>query len=246
MTLKRLSGISVTLSLNWKITLLGLLILPILLRLGFWQLERAEEKKQLLQSIDQIQSQPMVSLITLDSNAAVNQYRQVSAEGEFIKGRYWLVDNSVHLGKVGYEVVSPFVLTNKQIILVNRGWVAAPLLRSELPVIQDIWGQIQLQGRLTTPSDNRLARELEADKNWPKRIQKLQIDKAMLQLGAVLMPWVMQLSPESEYALAMEWKNVNVSPAKHQAYAVQWFAMSVALGIALIVVNIRIDKNIDQ
>lgn len=243
MALVELSRISVTLSINWKITLLGLLLLPVLLRLGFWQLDRAEQKQVLVESINQLQAMPIVSLENLLQGDMNLQYRQVSVQGEFMPERYWLVDNRVHLGKVGYEVIAPFVLTDHKIILINRGWIAAPARRSELPSVAMPAGAVELRGRLTRPSDNRMVRTLEVNQQWPKRIQQLLLPQAEDELKAELLPWVLQLSAESPYALVMKWRDVNVSPAKHQGYAVQWFSMSLALFIALIVVNINVQTN---
>ena len=39
-------------SLEWRITLFTLLLVPALLWLGFWQLDRADEKRQLSEQFD--------------------------------------------------------------------------------------------------------------------------------------------------------------------------------------------------
>jgi cytochrome oxidase assembly protein ShyY1 len=52
-----------------------------------------------------------------------------------------------------------------------------------------------------------------------------------------MLPTSLRLEGGSVGALQTERLIVNVSPAKHTGYAVQWFAMAVALGIIFIFLN---------
>ena len=56
-------------------------------------------------------------------------------------------------------------------------------------------------------------------------------------LGKELVSGYLQINPEQPLALQAVWKNINVMPEKHMGYAVQWFAMTAALAIALIFAN---------
>ncbi|MBR9912616.1 MAG: SURF1 family protein [Gammaproteobacteria bacterium] len=230
---------SLTLSFNWKITLLGLLFLPLLAWLGFWQLERAAEKSALLAAIAAQQALPPVQLDLRAGSGELSGYRRVRAVGTFLQERTWLVDNRVLQGRVGYEVIMPLQLESGGVVLVNRGWVAAPPLRSELPTVATPAGRVIIEGRLQQPEGNTLVRDLESSKAWPKRIQQLDVQAAGRQLQAALLPWVLQLGADDEHALAVVWRDVNTSPDKHTGYAVQWFAMAVALLIALLFANIK-------
>ena len=53
---------------NWKILLFVLLVVPILIKLGFWQLERAEEKTTLQERYAKQQMALPVPLSTLNSS----------------------------------------------------------------------------------------------------------------------------------------------------------------------------------
>ena len=52
---------------NWKTLLFVLVTMPILIKLGFWQLERADEKRALQARYAQQQLAPPVPLSTLAS-----------------------------------------------------------------------------------------------------------------------------------------------------------------------------------
>lgn len=249
---------SVTPRCNWKLISVGLVLLAILIRLGFWQLDRAEEKRQLLSFIEHQQSLPALSF----SEAVLNEtgstedgaqlaYRQIRLRGEFDRSHYWLIDNKVFRGKVGYEVVAPFYATSGEVVLVNRGWVAAPSRREVLPGVSFPESEIEIRGRFIPVSNNKMVRNISSSNlegQWPVRIQQLSIVEAQQALNSEnlvstsLPQEILQLSPNDPSALEMVWRDVNVSASKHQGYAAQWFSMAVVLVIALIIANIRVHK----
>lgn len=232
---------SVALTLNWKITLIGLLILPLLIYLGFWQLQRADEKRVLQADIEQQRSIPALPLSVLLQETPTPRFRQVTLQGRFDVERYWLLDNKVHQGKVGYQVIAAFLTDQGDTVLVNRGWVQAPVLRSQLPRVDFNSAPMALMGRLNQVSKNAMIEESkeapESIDRWPKRIQQLDLDRSSDQLKLELVDWVVELAPDDPSALNVLWSDVNVSPDKHHGYAVQWFAMSFALVVALVFAN---------
>ncbi|NIB39526.1 SURF1 family protein [Pseudomaricurvus alkylphenolicus] len=224
---------------NWKIVFLGLLLLPILLRLGYWQLQRAAEKQEILEILQQRRSQPAIELNQLSSSDDL-QHRTVIASGHFDAERYWLIDNRVFQGRVGYEVIAPFYLREGGTLLVNRGWIKAPQLRSELPELQFPSSNIALQGHLFRSSYNRMINNETADSEWPIRLQQVELELMADQLGQAVLPWELRLFAEDSAALETDWKYVSTSPAKHHGYAVQWFAMASVLVLALFAANTNV------
>lgn len=238
--------------------MLGLVFLAILLLLGFWQLERAAEKQQLLDHIAAQQAQAPLALEAVDNlTPAVTAdgftpgpsltYRRVTVTGRFDPQRYWLLDNQVQQGVVGYHVIGVFEASPVLRVLVNRGWIAAPLYRDQLPVVEWPAGLQTLTGRMVMPADNPLLKTAPQNpevSGWPLRIQELALRDAERQLGITVFPALLQLAPDDPAALVMEWRDVNVSVSKHQGYAVQWFAMAVALVVALVFANTDLSKKI--
>ena len=67
--------------------------------------------------------------------AAATQ-KQLSLRGEFLERYTVLLDNKVNRGRPGYHVVQPLRLADGRHVLVNRGWIAAPSHREQLPHIR--------------------------------------------------------------------------------------------------------------
>jgi surfeit locus 1 family protein len=229
---------SLTLNINWKVTAFGLLLLPFLLRLGFWQLDRAEQKLQLQAEINKQKNLPVLLDVLESLNPVDINNRDVVLAGEFDQERYWLLDNRVRQGKVGYEVIVPYKLRSQEWLVVNLGWVQAPALRNELPIISLPRGDQKIYGHLHRPSINAMIDNSEQNVGWPKRIQQIDIELLQAQFEQdFIQPLLVRISATDNNAFAVEWRAVNSSRSKHIGYATQWFAMSFVLLLALIFAN---------
>ena len=215
-------------------TLLVLLFLPLLVGLGLWQLARAEEKQALLSSYQQLQTKSSVDLDYLTPEQWTD-YLPVYLQGTFNRENYWLLDNRSRNGYTGYEVVAPFV-TDQYVVLINIGWVRSSPERSRLPVIDLPAGSTKVAGHLYTPQKNALMNTSESDLliEWPKRVLQIDWDTVVRDLGfssegKILATKLVRIDSEDPTALVTDWSPVNINPTKHKAYALQWFAMAVAL-----------------
>lgn len=223
---------------EWRITLVTLLLLPALVALGFWQLQRAEEKAQLQASWESRQSQAPAELGQLTS-AEPGQlaYRRVRLRGEYLPERYLLLDNRIHGGRFGYEVVGLFELADRAaLVLVNRGWIAADPARLTLPEVPEPAGPQQLTGHVyVSPGEPYLLAEQDLTAPWPLRVQALEpaaLAPLVRELSDnPLFPYQVRIDAGQPSALTVAWQVVNTGPEKHRAYAFQWFTMALVLGI---------------
>ena len=90
--------------------------------LGFWQLDRGNEKSSLLEDMNsraELAPVPLSQLLSLAP--AEQQWRRARVAGEYDPERYYLLDNAVRAGRVGYEVLHPLLLESNAMVLVNRG-----------------------------------------------------------------------------------------------------------------------------
>ena len=90
-----------------------------------------------------------------------------------------------------------------------------------------------------------------SDKNWSlgNIFDKKQADLAVIELidarivGQFLhksvYPFIIRMRPESAHGFIREWPVVAMSPSRHLAYAVQWFAMALVVVLLFIVLNIK-------
>ena len=118
-------------------------VLSVLVLLGFWQLQRAQEKQML---VDRYEARVNAKSVQVSQTRMVPGLEHFSArvEGQFEEQHQILLDNRVHGGRVGYDVLTPFrIQTSPTRILVNRGWVPMGSSRARLPVLETP-GQAQI------------------------------------------------------------------------------------------------------
>ena len=229
--------------INWKITLLSVLFFSLLISLGLWQLDRAEQKQTILDDWQKQQELPPLDLTNISWQELTTSAlkRKVRVGGVFNDKEYWLLEAKVYHGKVGYQVVMPLVLDTQHIILVNRGWIAASAYREELPTFSTPKNYIDVVGNLIKPEQSSFVSENGGDRqDWPYRLLQIDITKMADQLGFKLVPYVIEIDPENTAALVAEWPKINVTPEKHTGYAVQWFSMAVALFVLWFFANTNI------
>lgn len=233
---------------NWKLTLFTLLMLPVLVALGFWQLQREDEKLALQAQYEARQSAAPRPIGQVDGQQDL-RYMPVRATGHFDNERIFLLDNRIHEGRPGYEVVQPFHTTGSELLLVNRGWVEQAQYRSELPAIEPVSGQVSIRATVYVPFGEAftLGDSMSQSSGWPRRIQTLEPEAMIAQLEGeqqdAAFPYSLRLQPGSPGALQENWPPVNTSPEKHQAYAVQWFSMAVVLAGLYLYVSTRREED---
>ncbi len=222
-----------TLTLNGKVTLLCLLVLPLLLSLGYWQLERAQQKRTLLTKFNLQQAQPPQSIngMSLSEIANLPDYLRVSAEGEFDNKHIWLIDNKHRQSKVGFEVVQLFKVREGSSVLVNRGWIRGMRLRTELPDITTVEGPVTLFASARQMTNYRMLDSEHSATGWPRIVLQIEVASAKQALNVNVAKKLLYLDDLSPAALVGEWKTINIQPEKHTGYAVQWFAMAFAVVI---------------
>ncbi|MGI9288471.1 MAG: SURF1 family protein [Pseudomonadales bacterium] len=218
---------------DWKSSVLVLLLLPLLVGLGFWQLQREQEKLQILA---RFQARLAETPAAIESLAAQDDlgWRRVKLSGRFDTERIYLLDNQIRQGRVGFDVLQPFAVSGGHMLVwINRGWMAGNRLRSELPVVHTPTGQMEVNGYIYIPSGKAFSLEdvgSAASQVWPRVIQNVSVAEFAAGANAEqVFAHVVRLSDNSPAALRADWPTISVQPAKHRGYAVQWFAMAAAL-----------------
>jgi surfeit locus 1 family protein len=223
---------------EWRLALFTALLLPLMVALGFWQLQRAEEKKGLAAAFDARQQQPPAMISSLwDAPSRSLAYMPVRLSGRFVPDANFLLDNQTRDGKVGYEVLSILQLSDAGgSVLVNRGWLAGTADRQSLPLVPPVDGQVNINGHVyVAPGKPFLLAEQQLGNDWPKRVQAIEMDKfAPLiaeQVTGRIFPYTVRIDDGERGALVVNWQIMNATPQKHRAYAVQWFAMAATLAV---------------
>jgi surfeit locus 1 family protein len=202
-------------------------------RLGFWQLSRAQEKLDRHQAIAQQQAMP-----ELDTSALLEQpalfaslHRRVHVSGRWLPQHTVYLDNRAMNGRAGFWVLTPLVLNANTRVLVQRGWVPRHQLdRTLLPPIDTPLGEVHVQGRLSPPPSELMqlgaAQAPDHPDSGSSRIrQNIELAQYASETGAPLVATVLQTGPASE-GMLRDWPEISAGVEKHHAYAFQWFALA--------------------
>ena len=180
--------------------------------LGNWQTRRAEEKR-----------------------AAAAALENVSLTGTFLPKYTVLLDNKLHAGRVGYEVVTP-LQAGGFAVLVNRGWIEAPKTRDRLPEIRTPPGAVRIGGWKV----DRLPHVLEAGASPAGTVrQNLEAAAYARETGLSLQSYfVLQLEGPGD-GLARDWPRPDTGVQTHESYALQWYSFAALAAILALVFSFR-------
>jgi surfeit locus 1 family protein len=226
--------------------LAAVLMLALLLWAGFWQLDRAEEKRLMqLAQAGRRAAAPVVLTPALLASATPEGliYRAVEARGRYRSDRQYLLDNRTHNGVAGYHVLTPFILEESKLhVLINRGWLPVGTDRGRLPEVTVTESPLLEEGLIVAPPAAGLVLGSSGydQEGWPKVVQKVDLQRIQTQIGVKLLPFMVRLSPRSEHGYVRDWHiRQGLSPDRHVGYAVQWFALATALVVLCIWVAVR-------
>lgn len=216
--------------------LFTLLMVALCLRLSWWQVERAQEKSQRQVMLERRSEQTYHHINSLPNDP---RWYQLNVMGQFDQQHAILLDNQIHQGRVGYQVLLPFV-SQQRLFLVNLGWLAAPRYREQLPPIPHYFLPIRLTGLIDIPQSllqlgeqvdelEELIQEPNSLQQQVLRVQNLNLEQLAQKLQKPLEPWILQLDPNHQLALQQHSQAVVMGPQKHYAYALQWGLIAVAI-----------------
>jgi len=226
-------------------TAVTLILFGILIALGFWQLDRAEQKRALLDQFGGGQKETVLQLEADLKSAAGLNYQNAVVTGHYDSGHQFLLDNRTHAGRAGYQVLTPFLIRDSDVaVLVNRGWIPLGTSRDRLPKVTVGEDRQQLSGRLKIPPRKVfMLGEEDPRQGWPWRIQRIRIKALSAELGRPLLPVVFLLDAGQADGYTREWRPLaGFGPERNIGYAVQWFGLAAALLIIYLSVNTRRTK----
>ena len=212
-------------------------------KLGFWQLDRKNEKITLISKKAELNESLRIPLSNI--TRASESGTPVVLKGTFDKKVILLLDNKILDSVVGFEVLQLFRDQSGLNFIVNRGFVPAPRTRSEKPEIPEFDGFVGvLKGYVYQQPKNPYSLESEkVDYKFPQIVQAPNVLELSRELDTEISPVIIRMQNNQIGALPRSWQVSNIKPEKHQAYAVQWFLMSIAILIAWLSFTIRLNKN---
>ncbi len=231
-------------------SLVTLLLIPLFVHLGIWQLERWQEKLQQQRILESRLNENIWQFDELiPDNIDIPQdylnalrYRQVQVEGYFLNHRQILLDNQIVNGQAGYHVITPFQpKSHHPILLIHRGWIPMGLSRETIPIIEPIAIPIALVGSIQQPLRRGIVWQKPAHslEEWPLRIPQIDFQALSHLLSQEVFPFIVQLRPNDPKGFQTEPISLQLPADRHLGYAIQWFMIAVAAFIYYCAINCK-------
>ncbi|MEL6868493.1 MAG: SURF1 family protein [Pseudomonadota bacterium] len=213
--------------------------MPCMLWLGNWQLDKYRLQQARL--ADFANDIALTAAQVRDQPGNLPRFARFQQAGRYIAERQILIDNIVRNGRNGFFVITPLQLDDGSWRLVNRGWIAQSPRREPLAALSvDNKARI-LEGRVgALPVGGlKLGEQPEVVSEWPVVLQYPTLQDVERLLGQPLQADVLLLSPQAEDGFERQWSAGGLPPERHLGYAVQWFAMSAALTVLMLIMVFR-------
>lgn len=221
-------------------SLLALAGLALFASLGRWQLERAEEKRALIESFRRGGEQ----LLELPSGLSpVERYQRLRARGRYDPARQFLLDNMTFDGQAGFRVLTPLLLEDGRVLVVDRGFVPGGGDRGRTPEIAVEDAPREVVGRADTLPRPGIELASPPAAGWPRIVSFPRIEELGVALGQRVFPQILLLDPDQPDGYLREWTPAVMGPERHVGYAVQWFGFAAVTCVLWVVLSFRTEES---
>ena len=210
-----------------------------LVSLGFWQLERANDKRSIEASIKQANT-GSVELIKKEEGLQSKEYYEVRLQGKYLSDKQFIYDNQIVDQVSGYYVLTPYALEGQsKAILINRGFIPWNGRRDKLADIVIGQETREIKVQISKPIKRMELKPSEVGIQFPALIQSIDLqdmaDRAKVDFSSV----IGLLDASASNGFIRKWEPYTGSIEKHIGYAVQWFLMALVLAIIGIRIAIK-------
>ena len=228
---------------------LALLVIAAFCALGAWQLGRMQQKQTMLAAVQQVLQQRQAQPLALAADVArLHDYDWAGGAGRFVDAPAVLLDNQQRDDRAGvraYRVFQP-ADPGAAPLLVELGWLPMPGDR-RLPEVARPSGELHVAGLLAPPPSHGIMAPV-ATMQPDGQLLATGLDAPGLhdQLGqSRLAPRVLKLDPQSPlgYARDLDILPNTLTPERHLGYAVQWFALALAVLATALLLTFRKPKS---
>jgi len=224
--------------------ILALAAMTLFAGLGHWQIGRKVEKQAQLDAAQRVLSERVPRALSIaDDPQQVRGYDWAAGDGRFVDAPAVLLDNQQRAGRIGVRIYRLFQpASGAAPLLVELGWLP---VRGErvMPDVPRSEGSIRLEGLLSPPPSAGLARATAVPQpNGTLLATGLDADQLRAALHADrLAPRVLRLDPRLPigYARDLDILPNTLPPQKHLGYAVQWFALALAVLVTALILTFR-------
>lgn len=237
----------------WWSVLLTLAAATLFVRLGVWQLDRAAYKDALVRRYAAAALARPLPFGQVAARPPADAFPRVAVDGRYLADRVYLLDNPHHDARGGVEVYVPLARPgDTRLLLVDLGFLPGKG-NEQTPALPPVArNDVSLHGLYLPPPGTGLelgGDALAGQAHWPKTSIYLDLGQVEKDLGRPLYPRVLALDadPAAHYQRVHAFDFSAMPPARHRAYAFQWFSFAAAvLAIFLILHRPRGPRRTDN
>ena len=208
---------------NSALSVFSFFFIIVFFLLGVWQVFKGNLKSQ--EEKEFYAFKPSIPY-----SQSLQEWSNVSIEGKFDSSRQILFDNQLLDGKPGYKVYTPFIFSNNQLIMVNRGWLSKANINKLLPILDITSNSKKITGIIYRPEKNITFGDNLITESWPKISQLRDINFYDKQYPEPVENFFLHLDANHREVLTFqEIIPFTISSARHYGYAFQWFVMTIVL-----------------
>ena len=229
------------------VTLLVIALMGVLARLGIWQLDRLQQRRDANALIAASLAAPPFDLNATAVPEDISEWdnRLVAASGMFDYEQEVLLDLQNWGYRAGVNLITPLVLDGSQTaVLVNRGWIPDAESTPEARAAYNVPGEVKITGYVAL--SEKLSREPAVTPVGPQvKVYRVDVEALQAQMPYTLLPFyiVQDVENDNEQLPYRLERQIDLSEGSHLSYAMQWFIFSIGLGVAYLVF---VNRNIHQ
>lgn len=217
------------------------------IRLGFWQLDRLDQRQDANAALAERMDADPVSLTGTVADTAGLRYRRVETTGTWDGARSIVLPGRAYRGVPGAYILTPLRLGDGSAILVNRGWAGAADGATVPPELFDVSGSGRVTGIVDAfpgRGQSLAARAATAAADTFRRVW-FAIDEPALrgQFPYPLVDVIVRQTPAAdvpERPIRLEPPVLDEGP--HLGYAIQWFSFAVIAVVGWIAMLLRRER----
>ncbi len=217
---------SIVLRPRWLIlSVVVALVVALFIALGFWQLQRLDERRLNNAILATRLNRPPVSLEEVESSglpASELEFTVVTATGELDPGRSVFVRSQVHDGQAGTHQVAPLLLDDGTAVLINLGWVPLNTFPKDAP---GLGGMVEVVGFIRASERQPRLGGTEPE-GVLREVRRIDVERIEQQLPYELRPYWIQLIQPDHPGPPYPAPPPVLDEGTHLAYALQWFSFA--------------------
>jgi cytochrome oxidase assembly protein ShyY1 len=209
----------------------------LMLNLSLWQWNRLQDRQDFNAVVEERREQDVVRLIEIvppGSDAATAdavEWRPAQAEGTYLEGESFLVVNRSQGGTAGSNLVTPLLLDDGRLLLVNRGFLA---LDDDVPPLVE--GRVTVAGIVRASEERRfggLTSSGVTSEGGLLEVPRIDIAALAPTFEADLLPVSLEVRvsvPDDSDSLEPV-PAPELSQGSHLSYAIQWLIFSACVAV---------------